>query len=95
MCIDTKIEVRNMGYGRENYPGRGPFNHLPPQQRPGHFYGRGACWYLYEAPYIAQSPTPQDETTLLNHQKTALEEQIKAIQQNLQRIQTRLNEISK
>ncbi len=32
-----------MGYGRRAYfdelPGRGPFSHLPPWQRPGHAYG--------------------------------------------------------
>jgi len=34
-----------MGYRRRAYfdqwPGRGPFSHLPPWQRPGRMYGRG------------------------------------------------------
>jgi hypothetical protein len=32
------------------WPGRGPFSYLPPWQRPGWLYGRGACWWLYGAP---------------------------------------------
>jgi len=26
------------------WPGHGPFSHLPPWERPGWVYGRGACW---------------------------------------------------
>jgi hypothetical protein len=38
-----------MGYRKraffDKYPGRGPFSHLPPSQRPGHaFHGRGRGW---------------------------------------------------
>ena len=29
------------------WPGRGPFSYLPPWQRPGWLYGRGACWWLF------------------------------------------------
>ncbi|TDA42291.1 MAG: hypothetical protein DSO07_00110 [Thermoproteota archaeon] len=32
------------------WPGRGPFSYLPPWQRPGWVFGRGACWYLW--PYL-------------------------------------------
>jgi hypothetical protein len=32
------------------YPGRGPWSHLPPWERPGWWYGRGRCWY-WLAPY--------------------------------------------
>ena len=47
-----------MGYGwmggrggwASGWPGRGPFGYLPPWQRPGWLYGRGACWALYGAP---------------------------------------------
>ncbi len=39
---------RGRGAGRGffvgQWPGRGPFSHLPPWQRPGWVYGRGACW---------------------------------------------------
>jgi len=37
--------------------GRGPFSYLPPWQRPGWLYGRGACWWLF-APYL-QTTIPQ------------------------------------
>ena len=39
------------------WPGRGPFSYLPPWQRPGWLYGRGACWWLLN-PYI-QATNPQ------------------------------------
>jgi len=30
------------------WPGFGPFSHLPPWERPGWLFGRGACWaYLW------------------------------------------------
>ncbi|RLG67847.1 MAG: hypothetical protein DRO11_09675 [Methanobacteriota archaeon] len=29
------------------WPGRGPFSYLPPWQRPGWIFGRGACWWLF------------------------------------------------
>jgi len=32
------------------WPGRGPFSHLPPWQRPGWLFGRGACWWLFGPP---------------------------------------------
>jgi len=50
--------------GRNNgpYPGRGPFSYLPPWQRPGWLYGRGACWWLY--PQNLQPITPPNPATL-------------------------------
>jgi hypothetical protein len=33
------------------WPGRGPFSYLPPCQRPGWWFGRGACWWFL-APYM-------------------------------------------
>jgi len=42
------------GFGRRGWfgpwPGRGPFSYLPPWQRPGWLFGRGACWWLF-GPY--------------------------------------------
>ncbi|RLF02533.1 MAG: hypothetical protein DRK00_09905 [Thermoprotei archaeon] len=32
------------------WPGRGPFSYLPPWQRPGWLFGRGACWWLLGYP---------------------------------------------
>jgi hypothetical protein len=86
--------MRN-GRGMGNYPGNGPFSHLPPWQRPGYLYGRGACRYLYTAPYSTPLATPQDETAILNDQKTAVETQIKAMHETLAKIQERLNAINK
>ncbi|MEM3693599.1 MAG: hypothetical protein QXI39_06230 [Candidatus Bathyarchaeia archaeon] len=41
------------GFGRRipgwwsPWPVRGPFSYLPPWQRPGWLFGRGACWWLF------------------------------------------------
>ena len=44
---------RGFGRGRGGWsgpwPGRGPFSYLPPWQRPGWLFGRGACWWLLRA----------------------------------------------
>ena len=40
-----------------SWPGRGPFSHLPPWQRPGWLYGPGSCWYLFQ-----QSQDPSSDT---------------------------------
>ncbi|RLF21776.1 MAG: hypothetical protein DRJ68_02715 [Thermoprotei archaeon] len=41
------------GFGRwfGPWPGRGPFSYLPPWLRPGWLFGRGACWWLFGAPF--------------------------------------------
>lgn len=38
---------------RELYPGHGPWAHLPPWKRPGHWSGRGWCRWSY-----SYSPLP-------------------------------------
>ena len=77
------------------WPGRGPFSNLPPWERPGWLYGRGACWYLY-GPSRTMPPTkPEDEATLLAEQKTMIEEQLKTMQVTLKKVQDRLNELDK
>jgi hypothetical protein len=100
VCISTKIfqEVKNkMGWRARGWagpgPGRGPFSHLPPWERPGWLYGRGACWYMY-GPYRGIQPIKaEDEAALLKEQKTLLEDQLKAMQETQKRIQERLKEL--
>jgi hypothetical protein len=90
---------KTMGYRNgNNWPGRGPFSHLPPWERPGRLYGRGACYYLYGAPLptpLQPTITPQNEAALLTTQKNAIENQIANLQSTLAKIQERLNEINK
>lgn len=84
--------------GQGNWPGAGPFSNLPPWERPGWRYGRGACWYLYGAPAVAPAPAAlkaEDEVAMLNEQKNLMEEQLKAMQETLAKIQARLEEIKK
>ena len=45
------------GRGSGPWPGRGPFSYLPPWQRPGWLYGRGACWWVL--PTNLQATVPQ------------------------------------
>jgi len=40
------------------WPGRGPFSYLPPWQRPGWLFGRGACWWLFGYPWWLYYRTP-------------------------------------
>ncbi len=40
------------------WPSRGPFSYLPPWQRPGRLFGRGACWWLFDAPYAGYGYAP-------------------------------------
>lgn len=83
------------------WPGRGPFSHLPPWQRPGWLYGRGACWWFLAPhfryqPYVAvPSLNPEDERKILTEQRTFIEEQVKALQEALKRIEDRLEELKK
>jgi len=101
-----------MGWGwrgrvEGQWPGKSPFSHLPPWQRPGWLYGRGACWRLYGQYGVYLPPTsalptgvlpslkPEDEATLLASQKTLMEEQLKALQETLKKIQERLDELRK
>jgi len=47
--------MENMGWrgrGFGMWPGRGPFSYLPPWQRPGWLFGRGACWWLLPTLYM-------------------------------------------
>jgi hypothetical protein len=112
--IRFKEVKKNMGWGWRGrdggagpWPGRGPFSYLPPWQRPGWLYGRGACWWLY-GPHRAYLPPagvlptsvlpvlkPEDEATLLTEQKSIIEDQLKAMQETLKRIQERLDELKK
>ena len=75
-----------------NYPGRGPFSHLPPWERPGWRYGRGACWYLY-GPYNPPQIPAEEEKTLLSQQATAIEQELKAMQETLKKIQERQKQL--
>jgi hypothetical protein len=91
---------KQMGYRRGNmgnWPGNGPFSHLPPWQRPGWQYGRGACYYLYGAPNLTPPPAlqPEDENALLTQQKAQIEAQLSAMQETLKKIQERLNQLKK
>lgn len=97
---------RGRGRNRGNYgiwPGHGPFSDVPPWQRPGWLYGRGACWRLYpnydsigpldpdqaSIPSIALSTpiiprfTKEQETQILEQQRTMLQAQLDTIKNRL------------
>ncbi|MGB9842420.1 MAG: hypothetical protein ACPLKZ_06860 [Candidatus Bathyarchaeales archaeon] len=77
------------------WPGRGPFSHLPPWQRPGWLYGRGTCWYLH-SPYSAVPPLEAEgEAALLAREKALIEDQLKVLQETLRKIEERLKELTK
>lgn len=90
--------------GAGRWPGYGPFSDLPPWQRPGRLYGRGACWWLY--PYYMPkgqgasdqtpiSPLPPITPNLTKEQETAiLERQMNALQAQLDAIKNCLSELA-
>ena len=75
------------------WPGRGPFSHLPPWERPGWLYGRGACWWLFN-PNLQTTIPPVPYATISKDQEiAALENQAKLLEQTLNEIKKRLEEL--
>jgi len=74
------------------WPGRGPFSYLPPWQRPGWLFGRGACWWLFGPwttwyPQVPPAPVTQlDEKTILENRLRWLEEEIRAVRKRLEEL---------
>jgi len=100
---------RGFGRGRGGpWPGGGPFSYLPPWQRPGWLYGRGACWWLFN-PYfqtnVPQIPSVIPPTTIpstlpaapftLSKEQEAqmLEQEVKALEAHLDAMRKRLEEL--
>ena len=63
---------RGQGRNQGQWPGNGPFSHLPPWQRPGWLYGPGSCWNLNPQQQNQQTdseptiPFPNQFTTGIN-----------------------------
>jgi hypothetical protein len=88
------------------WPGRGPFSYLPPWQRPGWLYGRGACWWLYN-PNLELTIPPSATSALIpptqpfvsaptkEEEIQMLEGQMKDLESYLDAIRKRLEEIKK
>lgn len=86
------------------WPGRGPFSYLPPWQRPGWVYGRGACWWL-APPYTGATgldsttmtppaPTsPYFPTYTREQESQMLERQMAYLQSQLAAIKQRIEEL--
>jgi len=87
------------------WPGRGPFSHLPPWERPGWLFGRGACQSLFgpplgygqyppgAVPYWFQTQPygpPRPEDEV-----TALEESKKELEEGLKGVEARIVELKK
>lgn len=74
---------RGRGGWDGQWPGRGPFSNLPPWERPGRAYGRGACWQFLDNPYWHTYPTEKEERSALEASKKDLEEQLKSIEKRM------------
>ena len=91
------------------WPGRGPFSHLPPWERPGWLFGRGTCWWLFGSPawyeasrlgygfpsYLRGGGYPYPYIASSKDDIAALEESKKAIEEELKGIDARIDEIKK
>ena len=77
------------------WPGRGPFSHLPPWQRPGRLYGPGSCMWLFRQgfipPYMSQNTlTLKDQITILEAYKKENEIELKEINEEIERMKKNL-----
>ena len=81
-----------MGW-RGRWPGRGPFSNLPPWQRPGWLYGRGACYWLYNPNLQTIAPPAPYAAISKDQEIAALENQAKLLEQTLNDIRKRLEEL--
>jgi hypothetical protein len=100
-----KMGYRQRGYYNQ-WPGRGPFSHLPPWQRPGRgFGGRGArrCirfpwlpsgwWTDPNYAYQLSIPSPQEEMAALEDCKNSLGKEKASIEQEINDIEKHLKEL--
>jgi len=76
------------------YPGRGPWRHLPPWERPGYMF-RGWCWRHWGHPYLTESEALKDYREWLERYVKALEEEIAAVKEEIKRVEDRLKELEK
>lgn len=74
-----------MGY----WPGRGPFRHLPPWERPGWLYGPGACWWFYaQRPYQGET-SPETELKYLKSYAEGLRRALEDIESRIKMLESR------
>lgn len=72
----------------KNWPGRGPWSHLPPWERPGWIYGRGwCCNWIRPQWYYPPFPSREDEIRYLEELKKYITEVV------LKEIDRRLEEL--
>ncbi len=98
-CVQKhKIKIsevkKNMGW-RGRWPGRGPFSNLPPWERPGWLYGRGACYWLYNPNLQSMAPSTPYVAVSKEQEIAALENQANLFEQTLNDIKKRLEELKK
>jgi hypothetical protein len=100
--------ARGRSGGRRGlWPGHGPFSDLPPWQRPGWLYGRGACWWLYPNYYPAGRQDPDQASVppiapampiipqVTKEQETQmLEQHMTILQAQLDAVKNRLTELA-
>jgi len=84
----------------ERWPGFGPFSHLPPWERPGWPFGRGACWHYFWPEYHRRiyrilGLSREDEISALEEYRKELEEEKVSIEEELREVQRRLEELKK
>jgi len=83
-------------YGWPRWPGRGPFSYLPPWQRPGWLFGRGACWQLFNPWYKTFLPTntaPFPIQMTKEEEQKMLKDEIALLEQEIERIKNRIKEL--
>jgi hypothetical protein len=83
------LGLRGRIYGP--WPGRGPFSYLPPWQRPGWMYGRGACWRLFGAWYtpfyrLPNTPDVNEQIQILEDYKNEVETELNDVKKEIDKL---------
>ena len=72
------------------WPGRGPFSHLPPWQRPGWLHGPGACLRMSESrftpSYRASPPIVADQIKDFEAYKEELETELNQVNKEIEKL---------
>ena len=69
-----------------SWPGRGPYSHLPPWERPGRSYEPGACWRYHAPRSFVKEPMPTEETEYLKSYLKELEQELQSVEARIKQL---------
>ncbi|MEM3514365.1 MAG: hypothetical protein QXQ66_05010 [Candidatus Hadarchaeum sp.] len=70
------------------WPGRGPFNYLPPWERPGWLYGPRACWRFYIQKARPAKASPDVDLEYLKNYAEELKRELEDIESRIKSLES-------